>query len=66
VKTNPFKDVAIVGVYNTEQARRIPGATSMDLAVEAIRSALEDAHLPPQELDGIAAFFDKRQPSFVP
>ena len=54
---NPLHNVAIVGAYNTEQARRIPGASSDGLALQALRGALDDATLNVQDIDGIAAFF---------
>jgi hypothetical protein len=50
-----LKDVAIVGVYATEQARQHPGRTSLDLALEAIHGAVADAKLSIDDVDGIAA-----------
>ncbi len=50
--THPFRDVAIVGVANTEQAKRLEGHTSFSIAVEAVRLALADAGLDPGAVDG--------------
>lgn len=46
---------AIVGVYNTRQARRLDGETSRGLAMQAIRGALDDAGLTLDDVDGISA-----------
>jgi acetyl-CoA acetyltransferase len=50
-----LRDVAIVGVYATEQARQLPHRTSLDLAQEAVLGAIADAGLRPQDVDGVAA-----------
>ena len=50
--THPLHDVAIVGVANTEQAKRLAGHTSFSIAVEAVRLALADAAIAPHEVDG--------------
>jgi acetyl-CoA acetyltransferase len=50
-----LRDVAVVGVYATEQARRLPHRTSLDLAQEAVLGAIADAGLRPQDVDGVAA-----------
>ncbi len=52
VGRHPLHDVAIVGVANTEQARRLEGHTSFSIAVEAVRMALDDAGLGPGDVDG--------------
>ena len=52
--TAPLADVAIVGVYNTEQARHLPGKDSMSVAFEAAYGALSDAGLTPLDVDGVA------------
>lgn len=54
---SPLHNVAIVGAFNTEQARRLPGKNSAGVALEALRGALADATITPQDIDGIAAFF---------
>jgi acetyl-CoA acetyltransferase len=51
----PLRDVAIVGVHATEQARRLPDRTSLDLAQESVLGAIADAGLEPGEVDGVAA-----------
>ncbi|GAB92270.1 thiolase family protein [Gordonia rhizosphera] len=48
-------DVAVVGVYATEQARSLPHRTSLDLAQEAVFGAIADAGLEPSDIDGVAA-----------
>jgi len=48
-----LQDVAIVGVYTTEQATRLD-RSSMDLCIEAAFGALEDAGLPPNSVDAVA------------
>src|SRR6266511_3187325 len=50
-----LSDVAVVGVYATEQARQLPHRTSLDLAQEAVLGAIADAGLRPQDVDGVAA-----------
>jgi acetyl-CoA acetyltransferase len=49
-----FPGVAIVGVYNTKQALRLPGETSRSLAMESVFGALDDAGLSIDEVDGIS------------
>ena len=46
---------AIVGVYNTRQARRLDGHTTRQLALEAVHGALADAGLTLDDVDGISA-----------
>ena len=48
------RDVAICGLYLTEQARSLPGRTSFDVTLEAVRGALADAGLGPADVDGAA------------
>jgi acetyl-CoA acetyltransferase len=50
-----LRDVAVVGVYATEQARRLPQRTSLDLAQESVLGAVADAGLEPKDVDGVAA-----------
>lgn len=52
---HPYRDVAVVGVFNTEQARRLPGHSSMSITVEAVRGALADAGLGIDDVDGVSA-----------
>lgn len=44
----------IVGVYLTQQARTLPGRTSQDLLIEAVKGAIADAGLKPRDVDGAA------------
>jgi len=50
---HPFADVAIVGVHNTVQARRLPGHDSTSIALLAALGALADAGIPPGQVDGV-------------
>ena len=45
---------AIVGVYLTKQAKSLPGRTSQDIVIEAIKGAIADAGLHPRDIDGAA------------
>lgn len=47
-----MREVAIVGLYVTKQARSLPGRTSLDLIHEAVRGAIADAGLRPSDVDG--------------
>jgi acetyl-CoA acetyltransferase len=51
--THPFRDVAVVGVHNTRQARRLPGHDSSSIALEAALGALGDAGIPARDVDGV-------------
>jgi acetyl-CoA acetyltransferase len=57
VSTHPFRDVAIVGVRNTRQARELPEHDSQSIAVEASLGALADAGIPLSEVDGVVGQF---------
>ena len=50
---HPFHDVAIVGVFNTEQARVLEGHDSRSITFAAGLGALADAGLGPREIDGV-------------
>jgi acetyl-CoA acetyltransferase len=50
---NPLHDVAIVGVYNTPQAKVLPDWTEPALLVDAIRGGLTNAGLQPKDVDGV-------------
>ena len=52
--TNPMHGAAIVGVYNTKQARFLEGKTADGLAIEAAFGAIADAGLKPSDIDGSA------------
>ena len=45
--------VAIVGAYNTAQARRLPDETSFSITLDAVRGALADADLAADDVDGL-------------
>ncbi len=49
----PSGKTAIVGVYTTKQAKSLKPRTSVSLEIEAIRGALDDAGLTPQDVDGV-------------
>ncbi len=51
--SHPFREVAIVGVHNTAQARRLPGHDSSSIALEAALGALVDADIPVADVDGV-------------
>jgi acetyl-CoA acetyltransferase len=50
---HPYHDVAIVGLYNTRQARQLEGETAYGLIVESLFGACADAGVEPRELDGL-------------
>ena len=51
--THPFRDVAVVGVFNTPQARRLPGHDSSSIALEAALGALADAGIQAGDVDAV-------------
>jgi acetyl-CoA acetyltransferase len=55
--THPYRDVAIVGVHNTPQARELPGHDSSSIALEGATGALADAGIPVTEVDGVVGEF---------
>jgi len=55
--SHPFRDVAIVGVFNTEQARSLPGHDSESIALEASLGAIADAGIHPHEVDAVVSEF---------
>jgi len=63
LRSNP---VAIVGVYNTKQARSLPGETTTSIIAEAILGAIEDSGLPAEAVNGIAihAFEPSLSPNY--
>lgn len=50
---HPFRDVAVVGMANTAQARRLPGHDSSSIALHAALAALADAGIEPSAVDGV-------------
>jgi acetyl-CoA acetyltransferase len=55
--SHPYRDVAIVGVHNTRQARRLPGHDSSSIALDGVRGALADAGIAAAEVDGVVGEF---------
>jgi acetyl-CoA acetyltransferase len=53
VPSHPFRDVAIAGVHNTVQARRLPDHDSTSIALIGALGALVDAGIDPHEVDGV-------------
>ncbi len=51
--SHPFRDVAIVGVHNTPQARRLPGHDSSSIALQAALGALDDSGIAVADVDGV-------------
>ncbi|MDA1062675.1 MAG: thiolase family protein [Chloroflexi bacterium] len=51
--TRDLHRVAIVGVYNTAQARRLPNESSFSVTLDAVRGALADAGLRVADVDGL-------------
>src|ERR1700761_402372 len=49
----PKRQAAIVGTYTTEQGRSLDHRTSFSLELEAIKGALADAGLTPDDVDGV-------------
>lgn len=52
---HPYAGAAIVGLANTEQARRLEGHDSRSIALEAALLALADAGMVPGEIDGVVS-----------
>jgi acetyl-CoA acetyltransferase len=50
---NPLHEVAVVGVYNTPQAKILPDWTEPALLVDAMRGTLANAGLTPKDVDGV-------------
>jgi acetyl-CoA acetyltransferase len=48
------RQATIVGVYQTKQAKTLPGRTSQDIVIEAVKGAIADAGLEPRDADGAA------------
>ena len=54
---HPFRDVAIVGVYNTVQAREFPEHDSASIELEGALGALADAGMTPSDVDTVCTQF---------
>lgn len=50
---HPYRDVAIVGVHNTVQARHLPEEDNESIALAAAFGALADAGLRPSDVDAV-------------
>jgi acetyl-CoA acetyltransferase len=50
--SNPLHQVAIVGVYNTKQAKRLD-VPELEILLDAMRGALADANLKHTDVDGV-------------
>ena len=51
---HPFHDVAIAGVFNSQQARVLESHTSATITLEAIRGVIDESGVAPEEIDGIS------------
>ena len=54
---HPYHDVAITGIFNTEQARVLEGEDSMSIAFKGGLGALADAGLAIRDVDGVVGQF---------
>ena len=54
---HPYRDVAIVGVFNTRQARQLDGHDSESIATEAALGALADAGIALKDVDAVVGQF---------
>jgi acetyl-CoA acetyltransferase len=53
MSSHPFHDVAITGVFNTEQARVLEGEDSLSISMKGALGALADAGLGARDVDGV-------------
>jgi acetyl-CoA acetyltransferase len=51
--THPYRDVAIVGVHNTAQARQLDGHDNESINLEGALGAIADAGVAPSEIDAV-------------
>ena len=54
---HPYHDVAITGIFNTEQARVLEGEDSMSISFKGALGALADAGLSVRDVDGVVGQF---------
>lgn len=54
---HPYHDVAIVGIFNTEQAIELEGHDAESIALEGALGALDDAAIGAHEVDGVVGQF---------
>ena len=57
MSSHPYHDVAITGVFNTEQARVLEGEDSMSISFKGALGALADARLSIRDVDGVVGQF---------
>ena len=57
MSSHPFHDVAISGIFNTEQARVLEGENSMSISFKGAFGALADAGLAVRDIDGVVGQF---------
>ena len=55
--THPYRDVAVVGVHNTVQARKLEGHDAESIALAGALGALADAGLRPADVDAVVSSF---------
>ena len=53
MSSHPFHDVAITGVFNTEQARVLEGEDSLSISMKGALGALADAGIGVHDVDGV-------------
>lgn len=51
--SHPYRNVAIAGVFNTRQARRLEGHSSLSIAIDAALGVLERTGIERFEIDGV-------------
>ena len=51
--SHPFRDAAVAGIFNTTQARALPGHDSLSIAIEGALGALDDAGLATTDVDTV-------------
>jgi acetyl-CoA acetyltransferase len=57
MSSHPYHDVAITGIFNTEQARVLEGEDSLSISFKAALGALADAGLGARDVDGVVGQF---------
>jgi acetyl-CoA acetyltransferase len=56
---HPYKEVAIVGIYNTTQSRSLAGHDSESIAMEGAFGAMQDAGIEPHQVDAVIGQFSQ-------
>lgn len=62
MSAHPFRDVAIVAAYNTEQARVLEGHNSFTISLEAARGVIAESGIDPTTIDGV---YSKTAPQLI-